>query len=377
MPVIQKLHFSKRRLKKLGFKLISAGICATLIVLSAPYVSDKLEGLTAASASVSFQSGEDFLAEYNGKADIGDDIMENFSINGDSGSLAEPEAQSDPVPPTQTQPQQENTEIPPRPDNAGSVLRKTLSAGSSGTFVPVGKGYVKNGTSLSYQEIQSIAGQKSSVTLESTSEPQVLIYHTHATETYLPYPTDWFDRSFNARSADDNNNMVAVGNVLEEKLKAAGIGVVHDKEHYDASYVGAYDRSRVNIEKYLKQYPSIKVVLDVHRDAIGSDPITAPVTTINGISTAQIMIISCAGTKSKAIPNYKQNLNFACALQNQMETDYPTLTRPILFGNRHYNQDLSAGALLLEVGGHGNTLQEAKNAISFAGDSLIRLLKPS
>ena len=341
---------------------------AGAVFLTAPVMAEQLSGLTALSAGVSFGGWgveqEQLQVEENPLDELPiHDGAGSLTAGGAASSTAEEEADAEPE------------DLPEKPEDAGQIIRETF--GRAGGNVALEHGYVKNQTELSAAEVKELAQAELPFSLTDTEEPQVLIYHTHATESYMPYQLDWFDKSWKTRSTDNSENMTAVGDVLAEKLEAAGIGVIHDKEHYDASYTGAYDRSRVMIEEYLEKYPSIRVVLDVHRDAIGSDPVKAPVTTINGKSTAQVMIISCAGTDEKPIPDYRENLTFACRLQNQMETDYPTLTRPLMFCYRHYNQDLSPGALLIEVGSHGNTLAEAKNAISCVGDSLIHLLKGS
>lgn len=368
----------KKRPKVPWGRMIVAFAGVGVILLTAPMVADKLSGLAALSAGVSFWSGPGSMTNLtDGTTTVNKTLIDGFPINDDAGLVTDSEeSKSDKEQEGSSETtESENQKIPKKPDDAGEIIRKTFSGGNSSAYVKLEHGYVRNLTSLSNSDVKRLSTAKLPFALEDTNEPQVLIYHTHATESYMPYPVDWFDKSWKSRSTDDSKNMTSVGDVLEKKLTDAGIGVIHDKEHYDASYTGAYDRSKVMIEKMLKKYPSIKVVLDVHRDAIGNDPITAPVTKINGKSTAQVMIISCAGTSTKKIPNYKKNLIFACQLQNQMEKDNPTLTRPILFSNRHYNQNLSTGALLIEVGGHGNTLEEAKNAISLVGDSLVNLLK--
>lgn len=369
---MKKLHRKKNVLTGMIVKMTALGLGVALVLITAPTLAGKLSNLTALSAGISFWDGSIGLPAEE-EITVTENKIDDLPINHDAGLLTMPDdPEPSEEPDTEETPAQTSEEEPPKkPDDAGKIIRKTFE----GAGVNLGTGYLKNQTSLSTKEIQKLAKADLPFELTETDEPQVLIYHTHATESYMPYLCDWFDPSWKSRSTNDDKNMTAVGDVLQKKLEDAGIGVIHDKEHYDASYTGAYDRSRVMIEKYLKQYPSIKVVLDVHRDAIGNDPITAPATTIEGKPTAQVMIISCAGTKSKKIPNYKKNLTFAAQLQNQMEKDYPTLTRPILFSNRHYNQDLSTGALLIEVGSHGNTLNEAKNAIGFVGDSLIHLLK--
>ena len=146
-------------------------------------------------------------------------------------------------------------------------------------------------------------------------------------------------------------------------------------QHDYPSYNGSYQRSRVTVESYLKKYPSIKVVLDIHRDAIASgDTVTAPVAEVEGKTAAQIMIISGCENESMDYPNYMQNLRFSAALQNQLEGDYPGLTRPVLFDYRLYNQDLTNGSILIEVGSHGNTLEQAAYSGELIGKALGELL---
>lgn len=270
-------------------------------------------------------------------------------------------------------------QAPAPPQGAGTITDRQVTAGTTSQFVKLDYGYVKNQSTLSAEQILSLSQAELSFSLEDTQEPQVLIYHTHATESYQPYDCGWYDPAYNARNQDNMQNMVAVGNVLAAQLEAAGIGVIHDTtQHDNPSYTGAYDRSRQTIQKYLDQYPSIKVILDVHRDALqGDQVITAPTTEINGVKTAQLMMICCADDGTGNLPNSQNDLTFACRLQRELESRYPTLTRPILYDDRSYNQDMAPGALLVEVGGHGNTLPEARNAIRFFGEVLIDVLKPA
>ena len=92
------------------------------------------------------------------------------------------------------------------------------------------------------------------------------------TESYEGYDSEYYDTRNTWRSTDNNENMVAVGNVIEEELKKAGIGVVHDTQQFDyPSYNGSYDRAAVAVKEYLAQYPDIQLILDVHRDGIQRD----------------------------------------------------------------------------------------------------------
>ena len=117
--------------------------------------------------------------------------------------------------------------------------------------------------------------------------------------------------------------------------------------------------------------------MDIHRDAIEQQDGTriAPVANINGKNAAQVMIISGCDDGTMGYPNYFQNLKFAAALQSQMEADYPGLARPLLFDYRKYNQHLTTGSILLEMGGHANSLEEAVYAGELVGKSLANLLK--
>lgn len=175
--------------------------------------------------------------------------------------------------------------------------------------------------------------------------------HTHATETYELAEKNWCDPSFSARSTDNSRNMIAVGAEMARVLNEAGINTIQDTTLHDyPSYNGSYEKSNATVRSYLEQYPSIKVVLDVHRDAIQTQDGTryAPAANINGMRAAQVMII-CGADVDGNLPNFKQNLRFAARWQAEMAQLYPGLARPVLFDYRYYNQDLTTGSLLIEM----------------------------
>ena len=213
---------------------------------------------------------------------------------------------------------------------------------------------------------------------KDSAAPQVLIMHTHATEDYRLSAGLWFTPGDGARSTDRSINMCTVGRVMADTLNAAGICTLHDETLNDyPSYTGSYANSRAVVQQYLAQYPSIKVVLDVHRDAIERENGTrcAPVCTIDGRQAAQVMIIcGCDNGTSVQLPAWRQNLRFAAAWERSMEAKYPGLTRPVLFSYRFYNQDLTTGSLLIEIGGHGNNLNEALYAGYLAAQGLADAL---
>ena len=276
----------------------------------------------------------------------------------------------------QEQPQQAQTQETP-PDGAVPVEETTYTGTVGGIYLAAGAGILKNMTSLPAAEVAAEIGQPLPFSIEvGSSEPQVLIMHSHTTECYRSAEGLWYDPSESFRTTDNSRNMVAVGAEIASVLNAAGITTLQDTTQHDyPSYNGSYDRSEVTVQNYLDQYPSIKVVLDIHRDAIQSEngAAVAPVTVIDGEKTAQVMIICGADNGSMGMPNYKQNLRFAAALQDRLETMFPGLARPLLFDYRNYNQQLTTGSLLIEMGGHGNTLSEAKAAGRLVGQALADL----
>ncbi len=260
---------------------------------------------------------------------------------------------------------------------SGEVREVTYTAYSGTRFFDLEHaGQVQNLTSISNEKLSAESRLRPAFDIELNAEPQVLIMHTHTTESFEPYVRNAFDAGFNYRTTDSSKNMVMVGDAIAAQLEAAGIAVIHEGTIHDyPSYTGSYDRSRQTVTAILEQYPSIKVVLDIHRDAIGTEEsISQPVAEIGGRKAAQVMIISGCDDGTMGMPNYMQNFRLACLLQQQMETDHPGLTRPILFDYRKYNQDLTTGSLLIEVGSHGNTLEQAEYAGELIGRSLAAAL---
>ena len=279
--------------------------------------------------------------------------------------LIPPQRQEEQPPPTKTQPPPEPVEIPE--EYRGTVVEEDLAA--AGSSLCFGSGRIKNATSLSEQQVEEYLAQPQPFLLDRQG-PQVLIMHTHATESYEDCDAAQYDTRNTWRSTDNNRNMVAVGNAIEEELRKAGIGVVHDTQQFDyPSYNGSYDRAAAVVRDYLTQYPEIQLVLDIHRDGIQRDATTIvkPATEIDGKPAAQIMIL-CGSAPS--VGDWGENLRTAAAVQNLLESRYPTLTRPLYFSTGRYNMDLSGGTILLEIGSQANTLEEALHAARLAGQAL-------
>ena len=215
---------------------------------------------------------------------------------------------------------------------------------------------------------------------ELTDEgPQILILHTHGSEAYTPTAGTDVVWSGNLRTTDSRYNVVQVGDEMADVFSEAGISVLHDRTLYDyASYNEAYDRSLAAIESYLAQYPSLRFILDVHRDAIedGQGNQYKVVSTIDGVGTAaQLTLVVGSDGSGLPHPNWMENLKLAVALQEDLLTSYPTLMRPILLRNSRYNQHATTGSLLVEVGAAGNSPEEAALAGRLFAERMVEVLR--
>lgn len=190
----------------------------------------------------------------------------------------------------------------------------------------------------------------------------VLILHTHTTESYTPSEKYAYTPSDTDRTLDKKFNMVRVGDEIERILTENKIKVYHDTTINDyPSYNGSYNRSSANASAYIKNDPSIKIVLDVHRDAIEDQngEKVKYVSSVNGENAASVMLVVGSNISGLQHDNWEENMRFAVQLQSHITSMYPTLCRPINFRSQRFNQQLAPGAIIVEVGTNGNTLDEA------------------
>lgn len=274
------------------------------------------------------------------------------------------------------------SEILPYPEisdvHSGRVISQTFGNYSGSQYFSLDRGgQVRNCTDHSEDILLSQSRKKPEFTVTLGGNPQVLIMHTHTTESFEPFEREFYDSSFSYRTSDEGMNVTAVGDAMKKEIEKYGINVIHDKTIHDyPSYTGSYDRSSETVKKILRENPEIKVVLDIHRDAIASEnDLIAPVTEISGRKAAQIMIVSGCDDGTMNMPDYLQNFRLACLFQQQIESDCPGLTRPVLFDYRNYNQELTSGSLLIEVGSHGNTIDQVKYSGELIGNSIGKSLQ--
>ncbi len=257
----------------------------------------------------------------------------------------------------------------------GNITAKFISPYTAGT--KYNKVYLKNNTGSTIN-IKTLLEKKLSFKIDKNNKPQVLIMHTHTTESFMLEERDYYTEDDVSRTRDSKKNMIAIGDIIEQKLKAAGIGVIHDTTIHDyPAYSGSYTRSAATITDDLKAYPSIKIVIDIHRDSITANnkEKIKPVVKIDGKNAAQVMLVM--GSQTGGItnyPNWKENLSLALKYQQTLEVMYPGLARAITLNSGKYNQNLTKGSILLEVGTEANTLDEAKRGAAYAGEALVSLL---
>lgn len=209
-------------------------------------------------------------------------------------------------------------------------------------------------------------------------EPRVLVFHTHATESYTPTKENPYEESSYYRTLETEDNMVRIGERLTELLRAEGIGVLHDTTFHDyPSYTGSYGNARKTLKKYLEQEPGLCLLLDVHRDAVesSSGKQLATSVTVEGKSVAQIMLVVGTDAGGLQHPNWEQNLSLALKLQHQLEAVCPGICRYISLRRERFNQDLLPGTVLVEIGAAGNTLDEALAAVEILAQAIADLSK--
>jgi len=298
--------------------------------------------------------------------------MKNVTVSEDSianASSAELAVHPSPSPTPSASPAPIEEEPPTVQTASDGIVETTITGGLT----------IKNETSYDVN-ISAMLNAGTGLSLAKDA-PQILIIHTHSSEAYTQAGLDHYEASDTNRTEDTEYNIVRVGDELTKLFEAAGLSVIHDREIYDyPSYTGSYTRSGAAIEQYLSDNPSIKIVIDMHRDALGSDGVVyKTMAEESGVCASQIMLLVGTDQSGLPHPDWRSNLALALYLQQAVNSSHPTLMRPIALVPQRYNQHLTGGSLILEVGSNGNTLQEALAAIRLfgkaAGPALYELVE--
>ena len=209
------------------------------------------------------------------------------------------------------------------------------------------------------------------------NQPTILIIHTHGTEAYTPTPgTEYEEYGGEYRTMDDRYNMISIGDELTRLLEEAGLKVIHDRTAYDYNdYLDSYDNSRKAVQKHLQEHPTIKMVIDLHRDAAQRADGTqwAATGTVDGESAAKVMMVIGTNAMGLTHPNWETNLSIGEKLTVLMERNHDGMARDLNLRSARFNQDLAMGAIIAEVGAAGNTHEEALRGVRVLAEAIVQL----
>lgn len=206
----------------------------------------------------------------------------------------------------------------------------------------------------------------------SKSGIEAIIYHTHTTESYTPSKDYMYEESGVYRTLNNNSNMIKIGEQLKKELQKNGIGVYHDTTIYDyPDYNSSYSKAGKGIAQLIKKYKNAKIVLDIHRDAISINTEQyKPVVKIGGKNVAQFLLVVGTNQGGLSHPDWKENLKLALKIKRLADEKYPGLCRYVILRKERFNQQVSNGAIIVEMGATGNTVEEVLETSKYFSELL-------
>jgi stage II sporulation protein P len=203
-----------------------------------------------------------------------------------------------------------------------------------------------------------------SPTAVKKAEPLVLIYHAHASENYSPKPAH--------AKEGTAGDVIEIGKELARWLKDLNIEVIHVTGVYDFPWGKAYEQSRKAVKSILEQNPSIKLVIDIHRDAIEQPKGMSTTAAVGEDDVAKIFLV--VGETNN--PNLAANINMAQNLKDQLEKEFPGITRGVRILPQESNGSLHPGLIQLHIGEYKeNSLAEAKASTQYLAKAISEILK--
>ncbi len=208
------------------------------------------------------------------------------------------------------------------------------------------------------------------------NKEDIIIYHTHTCESYTPTEANNYVASGNFRTIDLNYSVSRVGTELTNNLLSLGFNVNHNTTYHDyPAYTGSYTRSLATIKEMLSKNPTSEFIIDLHRDAIGSMSNYAPSVKIGDDIGAQLMFV--IGTDGGGLDHkdWLYNFKLAVKIQEKANEMYPELFKPIILRNSRYNQHVSKGACIIEVGATGNTIEQCNTSMKYLAKVIEEVMK--
>ncbi len=262
------------------------------------------------------------------------------------------------------------------PEGYLPIIPMDLSLCSYGeTYINNSTGYTPDISALINRNLSQNGGVE---LLSASIEPLVLIVHTHGTESYSPDGALGVpEGGESVRTTDTEKNVVAVGKRVADILNQNGIPTAHCTIMHDSiQYKDSYSRAEETINKYLAEFPTIKLVIDIHRDSIvkSSGEIVRPVAELDGRAAAQLMCVVGSDWEGENCPQWEDNLSLALKLRQKLNAECENICRPVYLKSHTYNQEIAPYSLLLEVGASGNSLSEALRSAELLAYKLCELV---
>ncbi len=266
---------------------------------------------------------------------------------------------------------------------AGEEIKEDLQEARTDVGTEVIDSGVENKFTNSYGSVQVKNTSKYDLTqdiltpdFELNNKKDIMIYHTHTCESYTPTEKYNYEQTGSFRTTDLNFTVSRVGDELTNYLNNYGYKVTHDKTYHDyPAYSGSYDRSMNTIKNLLKTNPNTQMIIDLHRDAIGSSSSYAPKVKIGDEYAAQLMFVIGTDGGGLEHANWQKNLKFAIKIQEKANEMYPGLFKPITLRNSRYNQNISDAATIIEVGATGNTMEECLTSMKYLSKVFSEVIK--
>lgn len=356
-----------RKTKKRIIAFLCSSVLLTAAVFQAPQLKELTQKLTVASAGLMTMQLPDFFGQSRSSESGTKTIFHFQKLQTNTGTSQGTNPSGSPEAP-----------IPPRPQNAGDIIEECFKLSPSTTVLSYGKGLIKNNTKLSAEAVMAELSKKSSFSTKLDGKVEVLIYHSHATESYEAADWGYYLPNVQTRTTDKEKSVVRVGKELGDILTKKGIGVIHDTTLYDyPSYTGSYQRSAEGVKANLQKYPTIKLAIDIHRDAIQRTETVKvkPTAVINGKKAAQVMILAGWDDGTLSMPNWAENFRLAAKLTDKSEQLYSGLTRPVYLNYSRYNEHIFSHLLAVEFGSDANTLEEAVYSAQLMGEVIYQVMK--
>ena len=274
-----------------------------------------------------------------------------------------------------TELQEQSTSNQNRPQISSNLQSGTdtevIESGITPTYTNVSYGVeIKNESSYALTEEMMIPEMCIS------NKKDILIFHTHTCESYTPSAGYEYEASGSYRTTDLNLSVAGVGTALTDYLTGYNYNVIHDTTYHDyPAYSGSYNRSLETVNSILASNTGCEMVFDIHRDAIGSKSDYAPLVRIGEEYAAQLMFVIGTDGGGLEHSNWINNLKFAIAVQKVANQLYPGLFKPIIVRNSRYNQHVSNGAVIIEVGATGNTMEQCITSMKYLAKVVSEVVK--